>query len=268
MNHKVKFSLIIAVLVLGGVEIAEANHAWGPYHWARTANPFTLLLGDNVTGQWDSYLAQTSADWSTSSILDTTVVAGKTSNIKGRNTPKNCTPTTGRGEVCNAKYGANGWLGIASIWASGDHITAGTVKLNDTYYSMSAYNTPAWKNLVMCQEVGHLFGLSHQDELFENSNLNTCMDYTNNPESNQHPNPHDYDMLETIYAHLDSSSSLGQVVTPSLSQDSTDPKDWGEEVHRSLDGRASVFEQDLGQGNKILRHVFWAEPRGNHHHEE
>jgi hypothetical protein len=169
--------------------------------------------------------------------------------------------------VCNAKYGATGWLGIASIWASGDHITAGTVKLNDTYYNTSTYNTPAWKNLVMCQEVGHLFGLGHQDEAFDNANLNTCMDYTSNPESNQHPNVHDYDMLEIIYAHLDSSSSLGQAVTPSLAQDSNDPTAWGKEVHRSEDGRASVFEQDLGQGNKILRHVFWAEPRG-HHHEE
>ena len=25
------------------------NHAWKNYHWARTTNPFTLELGDNVT---------------------------------------------------------------------------------------------------------------------------------------------------------------------------------------------------------------------------
>lgn len=32
---------------LGTVE--QGAHAWGTYHWARTANPFALKLGDNVT---------------------------------------------------------------------------------------------------------------------------------------------------------------------------------------------------------------------------
>jgi hypothetical protein len=40
----------------------------------------------------------------------------------------------------------------------------------------------------MCQEVGHTFGLDHQDENFNNTNLGTCMDYTNDPSTNQHPN--------------------------------------------------------------------------------
>jgi hypothetical protein len=29
--------------------ITIEKHAWNDYHWARTANPFTLELGDNVT---------------------------------------------------------------------------------------------------------------------------------------------------------------------------------------------------------------------------
>ena len=111
--------------------------------------------------------------------------------------------------MCNGAYGNNGWLGIASIWATGDHITQGTVKLNDTYFDTAQYNTPAWRNLVMCQEVGHTFGLDHQDENFTNPNLGTCMDYTNSPASNQRPNAHDYQQLQTIYAHLDSTSTVG-----------------------------------------------------------
>lgn len=27
----------------------SATHAWGNYHWARTINPFTLKVGDNVS---------------------------------------------------------------------------------------------------------------------------------------------------------------------------------------------------------------------------
>jgi hypothetical protein len=48
----------------------------------------------------------------------------------------------------------------------------------------------------------------------------------------------------------------------SADEDSSDPKNWGQEVRRSSDGRVSIFVKDLGNGNKVLRHVFWAEPRG------
>src|SRR5512134_2807423 len=117
------------------VGAATANHAWGNYHWARTSNPFTLKLGDNMTSAWDAYLATASSDWSASSVLDTTIVAG--SNPR----PKNCRPVLGRVEVCNAKYGNNGWLGIAQIWANGSHITQGVAKMNDTYFNTPSYNT-------------------------------------------------------------------------------------------------------------------------------
>lgn len=242
---------------------ALASHSWGSYHWARTSNPFTLALGDNVSSAWDAYLATTAADWSASSVLDLTIVPGSGG--------KNCRPRAGRVETCSAKYGRNGWLGLASIWASGSHITQGTVKVNDTYFNTAAYNTPAWRNLVMCQEVGHTLGLDHQDEDFSNPNLGTCMDYTGAPESNQHPNAHDYEMLETIYAHLDSTTTVGSLPasSPAEDLDAEDPKNWGKEIRRSADGRASLYENDLGGGHKLFTHVFWADPEraGSGRHE-
>ena len=87
--------------------------------------------------------------------------------------------------------------------------------MNDTYFNTAQDNTPAWRNLVVCQEVGHTFGLDHQDENFSNPNLGTCMDYTNNPATNQHPNAHDYEELETIDAHFDSTTTVGAAVAPS-----------------------------------------------------
>ena len=61
---------------------------------------------------------------------------------------------------CNATYGFNGWLGIAEIHDEGGvHITQATTKMNDSYFNSATYNTTAWKNLVMCQEVGHGFGV-------------------------------------------------------------------------------------------------------------
>ena len=51
---------------------ADANHSWNGYHWERAANPFTVPLGDNLSADWAGYLATASADWSASSVLDTT----------------------------------------------------------------------------------------------------------------------------------------------------------------------------------------------------
>lgn len=233
---------------------ASANHYWGNYHWARTANPFTLKLGDNVSSAWDSYLSTASSDWTKSTVLNTTIVAGQSS-------AQTCKATTGRVEVCNSTYGNNGWLGIASISASGSHITAGTVKMNDSYFNTAQYNTPAWRNLVMCQEIGHTFGLAHQDENFNNANLGTCMDYTNNPSSNQHPNAHDYSLLESIYAHLDSTTTvMAASLNPLSAGTSDDPEAWGEAVHHDAHGRPDSFVRHVGKDQVIITHVFWAPP--------
>ena len=238
--------------LLGFATLASASHSWSGYHWARTANPFTLKLGDSVTSTWDSYLRTTSSDWSLSTVLDTAIVPSTAGT--------NCKAMKGRAEVCNARYGRTGWLGIASIWISGSHITQGTVKLNDTYFNTSTYNKPAWRNLVMCQEVGHIFGLDHQDENFGNTPLGTCMDYSNDPSLNQHPNAHDYEMLEQTYTHLDTTTTLAVLsASKGTDVDSNDPRAWGREIRRSDDRRTSVFEQDLGNDEKIIRHVFWAE---------
>lgn len=199
------FVSLFALLTLT-VAPAGATHAWSTYHWARTSNPLTLNLGDNVTSQWDAYLAEASFDWSVSLVLDTTVVAGSVKSVK------QCTPTSGRVEICNSKYGNNGWLGIAGIYLTEGHIYKGYVKLNDSYFNTATYNTPAWRRFVMCQEVGHEFGLDHQDETFNNLNLGSCMDYTNDPSgppTNEHPNGHDYELLQTMYTHTDSTTTTG-----------------------------------------------------------
>jgi hypothetical protein len=256
-------TIVGAALLAGmlGQAPAEASHSWGTYHWARTSNPFTLKLGDNVHSTWDPYLAQASTDWSQSSVLDTVVVPGSTD-------PKRCRPTTGRVDVCAERYGFNGWLGVAQIWVNGSHITQATVKLNDSYFSTSKYNTPAWRRLVVCQEVGHTFGLDHQDENFSNSNLGTCMDYTNDPDgppSNEHPNQHDYDELALIYGHFDSTTTIAAAAPGSgaqrpSSEGGEGPADWGRPVRIDRHGQPILFHKDLGSGRRLVTWVFWAEP--------
>lgn len=260
---KMRFPLLVFVIALflaSFTSIVYASHSWGNYHWGRMGNPFTLKLGDNLSSNWDAYLVTTSADWSLSSVLDTSIVPS------GVN-PKNCRATSGRVEVCNSKYGNNGWLGLAQIWASGSHIYQGVTKVNDTYFNTAKYNTPAWKNLVMCQEVGHTLGLDHQDENFNNGNLGTCMDYTSDPGTNQHPNQHDYDMLETIYAHLDSSTTvqsgtqklpLGLTIAGSvLNGDFENRSEWGKELRNN--GHVALYERDFGGGHKLFTFIIWVQ---------
>jgi hypothetical protein len=266
-TFKVKMILGIAFVVCAGFFVSQvsANHTWLNFHWARTANPFTIKLGDNLTTNWDSYLAAASADWSLSSVLDTVVVPGSSN-------PKTCKPTPGMVQVCNSKYGNNGWLGIASVWTTGGHISQGTVKMNDTYYSSAKYNTPEWKRFVMCQEIGHTFGLDHQDENFTNANLNTCMDYTNLPASNQTPNQHDYDMLEAIYAHLDTTSTVAATLPSSNANansansdiDHDNQSTWGKSLRTSSDGRTSVYVKETKEG-EIFTFVVWADDEEHAH---
>ena len=252
-SHRRLAAFAALVLAIAVPSLASASHSWGGYHWARTSNPFTLKLGNNLTSSWQSALTTTSTDWSKSTVLDTAIVAGQTA------TRKKCNPTAGRVEVCNNTYGNNGWLGVAQIWASGTHITQGTVRLNDSYFNTPAYNTPAWRNLVSCQEVGHTLGLDHQDTNFNNANLGSCMDYTNDPSTNQHPNQHDYDELATIYSHLDSTTTIGSALpNAGASGVGSWNAEFGRLVAASRDGRTSTFVRDLGAGQVIITHVIWA----------
>lgn len=255
-----RLSLLIAISVALSASV-DADHAWGSYHWARTANPFTLKTGDNVSSTWDAYLDEAIADWNRSGTLQLAEVTG------GAN-PRNCRPTAGRIEACSAGYGKTGWLGVAQIWVNGSHITQATTKLNDTYFNTATYNKPEWRRLVTCQEVAHDFGLDHQDEIFDNANLGSCMDYTNNPlgpPSNEHPNNHDYDQINISYAHTDSTTTVGSALPkdmpPAMGQlDFDGPGQWGRLVRSSADGRVQTFEADFGRGHKVITHVVWADP--------
>lgn len=235
---------------------ALATHSWGGYHWARTANPVTVQVGDNVDSRWDASLTGANIDWNKSTVIESPKVPGSAGD------PKRCNAVAGTIQVCNAAYGQRGWLGIASISITGGtHITQGTVKLNDSYFgSTSRYNTSAWRNLVTCQEVGHTYGLDHQDENFNNANLGTCMDYTNDPSTNQHPNAHDYDELLTIYSHLDSTTTVAfrANAAGAFGPAGDSPKEWGRAIHYDGLGRPDMFERIDGPGLKTLTHVFWA----------
>jgi hypothetical protein len=274
-----RFLLVLVLVSLVAVPVF-ANHSWGTYHWARTSNPFTLKVHDNVTSNWEPYLSTAASDWNSSSVMNLTVLwqSPLTSARK-------CGSTSGQIEVCNTTYGQNGWLGIAGISiTSPDHINKGYTKLNDTYFNMAQYNTPAYRQFVVCQEIGHDFGLGHVNETFTDANTGSCMDYTNDPDggaggassndpNNMHPNQHDYDLLVSKYSHLDSFTTISMVFDnqiEALSRPLTEgeilnnaPEEWGTAVRFDANGKPNMFVKIVPNhegehfGLEIID-VFWA----------
>lgn len=232
------------------VPVASASHSWGSpaYHWPATSLPLTLNLGNNLGSDWavseygGSYLDNVHADWSASAVLDTTIVTG--ANLR------RCGAVSGRIEVCSDTYGANGWLGVASIWLSGSHIAKATVKMNDTYFNSSPYATKEWRRSVLCQEVGHTFGLGHQSEDW-NVNTGSCMDYYKVP--NIAPNVHDYAQLGLIYNHSD------QATTKTKPGNGNNRRGGG--LTRVREG---LYVEDLGGDRRRAVFVFWRDQSAQH----
>jgi hypothetical protein len=269
MNFRLSRRVVLAgALAIAFTANTSANHNWLKYHWKITTSVVSLQVGDNVDNRWEAYLTEALYDWNGSAVLDLDKTAGGSS-------PETCGPTAGRIEACNWAYGTNGWLGIAQIWiTSGNHISQAVTKLNDSYFETATYNTPAWRRMVTCQEIAHDFGLDHQDERFTNANLGSCMDYTNDPDggpggavnddpSNEHPNQHDFDQLLTIYGHDDSASGPGKPGGGHGRPARAEAASWGRLIRSNANNRVQVYEQDLGNGNRLITHVFWADPEAD-----
>lgn len=253
--------VLVAAIILVALPLAVwATHSWGGYHWARTSNPFTLKIGDNLTStDWKGHLSSSIQNWNAGRTPVQSLIVAGTSN-------KRCSMVAGTTQVCNGRYGNNGWLGLASInITGGTHITQGTAKMNDTYFDTATYNNTNEREHVMCQEVAHTFGLGHQSE--DGSSQNSCMDYFSNTGANAgstlstKPNQHDFDMLNSIYAHLDSTTTLASSAASTASNgvdvDHNDPSSWGQLIRQSANGRSSTYERANKDGSITVTEVFW-----------
>lgn len=272
---------------------AADNNQWGSYHWPNDGSGVSLTLKHAFRDSaWKPFYTKAIGGWGNNSSSPLTLADGGPSNTDA----KKCDPIAGQVLVCSAEYGYRGWLGVAQIWLNGDHIIQGTSKLNDSYYSLETYNTDGWRDLVMCQEIGHDFGLDHQDEKFDNYNLETCQDYTDAPDGgqlepggfnygppNRAPNADDYAMLNSISmygsGHSDGGDGSGgdsgcnprspkcsggqdaftfrEVGKPITTTSGVSSSDWGRAMSYDAAGRPDTFLLDLGNGRKKITHVFW-----------
>ena len=224
--RKLLLGATVVALSLTAASPASANHSWENYHWGRTANPFTLKVVDSVTGVWDSILPAVNADWNSASPLNIAAESGASDQI----TRLLCQPTAGKIRACNANYGPNLWFGLATIWLTDGHISQATTQVNDFYFTGSYGNDVARRH-VLCQEIGHDFGLDHHAQA-------SCMDDTNSTLNNtayQSPNSHDYQQLASIYQHTD-----------------------GSNTYRSTGVRPDRVVRTIGN-TTVITHILWVE---------
>jgi len=160
---------------------------------------------------------------------------------------------------------------------SGQIIEAAVVRINDTYFSQETYSTEEWRNMVMCHELGHVWGVPHVDESFSNEPAGTCMDYSLDPVPNQSPNNDDFIKLESLYTEANASTGtspdtgtdtgtdteVDPVTKPCKGKkcrsafeaplDMNAPNYWGK--LKSKKGTHEVYEMDMGNGRKSITFV-------------
>lgn len=264
-----------------------ASHGWGTYHWPRSSAEASIRIYRSLTvtsySNWPDHLQKSvygdpsnpntanRRGWNNSSVLALTIVSSATD----ASTRYYCTAPSGAIRVCNYGYGSTGWAGIAQVWPdSAGHITRANTKINDTYMGSSANNP--WRRHVMCQEVGHDFGLGHTSE--NGSSQNTCMDYYRNTSGSDWtstgPNTHDFDQLR-VQHHAMVFPGPTDLMTQSLRDpgpigevDMNAPWQWGTPFEWDQEGRPVRFVLDHTpgeNGDEVFTHVLWAhnEPTEN-----
>jgi hypothetical protein len=74
------------------------------------------------------------------------------------------------------------------------------------------------------------------------------MDYADNPDAdNTHPNTHDYEQLASIYAHLDSTTTIGATLRAGSSH--TMGSEWT---------GSSTFVKRFEDGSRLITFIVWA----------
>ncbi|KAL7436085.1 hypothetical protein ACHAXH_007865 [Discostella pseudostelligera] len=147
-----------------------------------------LTLRNALDDNWQTEFEQAVSDWQESDAL-----VLETERVDVDHT---CTPVDGYMVVCNANFGATGWVGINENSIVRDVIVSSVAKMNEYYLMNADYDH---RRFTMCHEIGHGFGLPHTDENPYNDNLGNCLDYTDDPSSNVLPGDVNMDKLRGMY---------------------------------------------------------------------
>ena len=284
MKHFLSRACCASVMALAIVAFVQtpitATHNWGGgtkgYHWQRTSSAIRYIkIRRYHSSVWLTRFATAYAKWRSSSMTKVRPILGSTGG--GKNP---CPFAAGQITSCDGSYGNTGWLGLASIYVGGSgHITQGTSKVNNTYFNTAYYNTIPWRQLVICQEIGHNFGLGHVNVTYNTANTGSCMDYTNDPDggrggvsatdpSNMNPNAHDYALINSKHNHTGSAMLLPgfeselerepEMPAALVAFNPVKLSELGVLVQVGDGGRTETYERDFANGYKAITSVIRA----------
>ncbi|GKY96285.1 hypothetical protein MPSEU_000588000 [Mayamaea pseudoterrestris] len=240
--------------------------------WPNNGQGIELQIQSALEDRWSSYFEQAVSDWDSGS-PDVLTLTSTSSSYD-----PDCTPIDGLIKVCNNDYGDTGWYGINEISAIGKEIVSSIAKMNDYYFSDDASDQAERRQYTMCHEMGHGFGLPHTDESFTNTDDGECMDYTDSPENNMHPNQINFDFLNNLYGDGTGSSTSAPTSEGTSSgggrrRSLRQLPDWVQEEWRQISAASigarnsrvpahwrklrsnelgDVHEVDLGEGYRII----------------
>jgi len=162
--------------------------AWKNAFVERDGGGLHLTLRNALDDNWQQEFEKAVADWQQSDalVLSTERVA----------VDHTCGRVDGVMVVCNANFGATGWVGINENSILRGVIVSSVAKMNEYYLNNANF---AHRRYTMCHELGHGFGLPHTDENPYNSNLENCLDYTDDPEENLLPGEVNMAKLRDLY---------------------------------------------------------------------
>ena len=238
-------SELVADLGLGMWLAPGASAQMAPtYHWATKQSHFRLRVGDDVDGDWDAYLRAAPDDWNQNE-------TAKLVEVDGSTNPQHCQPVSGTVQVCDWWYGTQtGWLGLTQLYfnASGDHIDAATVQLNDSflYAPNSPYNSDAARRHTICHELGHTIGLNH---------VMTASCMNNSQEAvfqNVTPIDEDFRDLRRIYERQDTTQTVAQAAGDDLSL-------FAPPSSSEWDSEEDVMALPLDEGTTVVTFITWAD---------
>ena len=236
----------------------QASHSWAS-HWRRPSSAmFEVPTRRMLSSIWLTRFATAMADWRKPAMKK---IRPKHTSSTGQNA--SCPLFMNTMSVCNGNYGAVPWAGLAQVWSSGGHTVYGRAVQNDYY--MTGTQAVAYRQMVICQEIGHVLGLGHINVSFNTPNVGSCMDYTNDPDGgpggvsntdpdNMNPYAHDYAQINSRYSHI---GMIPQII-PGLKQDvmpaamaTINPlkvEDFGALVARGDAGHTERYLRDYGNG--------------------
>jgi hypothetical protein len=215
------------------------HQKWLPEYGEEDGGGLMLQILDNLAygSDWDDFFRAYVQEWDNGT-------DAVTLNIHTTAYDPDCRGVLRAMKVCNGNYGPTEWNGVNLILVKDGYIISSIAKMNDYYLQGT---NEAQRKFTMCHELGHGLGLGHSDENFQNSDLGNCMDYTNTPENNLHPDEYNFLILEELYGNA---SRNGTVAESRWTRRMTEEEERA--MEEEFDGFAACLSDPIEVSSKMI----------------